>query len=70
MSPRGGKREGAGRPKGSRKLPPGTSIAIYLDGATQRALADVLYNGESRAAAIREAIGLLVAARKIDAVKA
>ena len=64
MSPRGGKREGAGRPKGSRKLPPGTSIAVYLDGATQRALADVMRPKESRAAAIREAIGLLVAARR------
>lgn len=64
MSPRGGSRPGAGRPKGSLKLPPGASIAVYLDGATQRALSDVLHRGESRAAAIREAIGLLVSARK------
>ena len=64
MSPRGGYREGAGRPKGSVKLPPGASVGVYLDGATHRALSDVLRPTESRAAAIREAIGLLVAARR------
>ena len=60
---RGGKREGAGRPPGSVKLPPGATIGVYLSGADQRALDGVRHRGESRAAAIREAIGLLVAKR-------
>ena len=64
MSPRGGKREGAGRPHGSVKLPPGATVGVYLSGADQRALDGVRHRGESRAAAIREAIGLLVAKRK------
>lgn len=64
MSPRGGARKGAGRPPGSVKLPPGATIGIYLSGADQRALDGVRHSGESRAAAIREAIGLLVSKRK------
>lgn len=64
MSPRGGKREGAGRPHGSVKLPPGATVGVYLSGADQRALDGVRRPRESRAAAIREAIGLLVTARK------
>ena len=64
MSPRGGKREGAGRPPGSVKLPGAKTFGVYLTGADQRALDGVRHRGESRAAAIREAIGMLVAKRK------
>lgn len=64
MSPRGGPRKGAGRPLGSVKLPPGATVGVYLSGADQRALDEVRHSGESRAAAIREAISLLVAKRK------
>ena len=64
MSPRGGSRPGAGRPHGSVKLPPGATVGVYLSGADQRALDGVRHRGESRAAAIREAIGMLVAKRK------
>ena len=64
MSPRGGFREGAGRPHGSVKLPDAKTFGVHLPGRLQRDLSDVLRPGESRSDAIREAIGLLVAARK------
>ena len=60
LSPRGGARPGAGRPRKE----PSKTTTVYLSDATRAAMAAAMYRGESRSAFIAAAIAREVAARR------